>query len=170
MTKRQETGGCWLLCTPTAESIPALRYVSEWGVERIVCIAPGTGDVPDLDLGATSEAVLDAVQRSARSSAPDIVPWTSLAAALGQVRRADRILIVLDESREGPSLMEACRDLPAGRTALLVGPRSGFPASDRQVLGASGLAPRHVTLGPRLFSPEAAACAAVALVQYLSET
>ena len=98
-------------------------------MERIVCIAPGAGDVPDLDLGATSEAVLDAVQRSARSSAPDIVPWASLAAALGQVRRADRILIVLDELREGPSLMEACRDLPAGRTALLVGPRSGFPAS-----------------------------------------
>ena len=170
MTKRQETGGCWLLCTPTAESIPALRYVSEWGVERIVCIAPGTGDIPDLDLGATSEAVLDAVQRSARSSAPDIVPWTSLAAALGQVRRADRILIVLDESREGPSLMEACRDLPAAKTALLVGSRFGFPASDRQVLSASGLEPRHVTLGPRLFSPEAAACAAVALVQRLSET
>ncbi|MCY3856849.1 MAG: hypothetical protein OXF78_11215 [Rhodospirillales bacterium] len=170
MAKGQETSGCWLLCTPTAESIPALRYVSEWGVERIVCIAPGTGDVPDLDLGAAGEAVLDAVQRSARSSAPDIVPWTPLAVALGQVRRADRILIVLDESRETPFLVEACRDLPAGRTALLVGPRSGFPASDRQVLGASGLAPRHVTLGPRLFSPEAAACAAVALVQHLSET
>lgn len=168
MRHLRETGGSWLLCTPTAESGPALGYVTEWGVERIICVTPSMETVPLLDLASTRDAVVEAGQRSSRASLPEIGPWTSLPTALGGVRDADRTLFVLDELRGGPALAEACRGLSAGRIALLVGPRSGFGSAERAVLDATKPATRRVTLGPRLFSPEAAACAAVAVVQHLA--
>ena len=168
MRTLRETGGSWLLCTPTAETVPALRYVTEWGVARILCVAPSTGTVPLPDLAPAREAVAEAARRSARAGPPEVGPWTSLAAALAAVRAAGRALFVLDERPGGAVLAAACRGRPAGRIALLVGPRSGFGARERAVLGAAEPAARHVTLGPRLFSPEAAACAAVAVVHRLA--
>ena len=169
MKQLRETGGSWLLCTPTPESVPVLGYVTEWGVERIICVTASTGTVPLLDLASAQHAVAEAGQRSSRASLPEIGPWTSLPTALGAVREVDRTLFVLDELQEGPDLAEACRGLPAGRIALLVGPRSGFGSRERAVLRAAKPAARHVSLGPRQFSPEAAACAAVVVVQYLAE-
>lgn len=165
----QETGGSWLLWSPTAEAVPALGYVTEWGVERIICLTPSTDTVPLLDLASAQDAVAEAGQRSSRAGLPEVGPWTSLSTALGAVREADRTLFVLDELHGGPALAEACRGLPAGRIALLVGPRSGFGSRERAMLDAANPAARHVTLGPRWFSPEAAACAAVAVVQHLAD-
>ena len=168
MTQLRETGGSWLLWTPTAESVPALRYVTECGVERIICVTPSAETVPVLDLVPARDAVAEAGQRSSRAHLPEIGPWTSLSTALRAVREADRTLFVLDELHGGLVLADACRGLSAGRIALLVGPRSGFGSRERAELGAAKPAARHVTLGPRLFSPEAAACVAVAVVQHLA--
>ncbi len=168
MTKLRETGGSWLLWTPTADSVPALRYVAEWGVERIICVTPSADTVPLLDLATARDALAEAGQRSSRDGSPEIGQWVSLSMALGAVREADRTLFVLDELHGGPVLADACRGLPSGRIALLVGPRAGIGSRERAVLGAAKPAVRHVTLGPRLFSPEAAACAAVAVVQHLA--
>ena len=168
MRKLRATGGSWLLCSPTAESVPALRYVTEWGVERIICVTPSGETAPLLDLASARDAVAEAGLRSSRAGLPEIGGWTSLATALGAVREADRTLFVLDELHGSPVLADACRGLPSGRIALLVGPRSGFGPRARAALGAASPPARHVTLGPRLFSPEAAACAAVAVVQHLA--
>ncbi len=168
MTKLRETGGSWLLCTPTVESVPALQYVTEWGVERIICVTPSVEAVPLLDLASTRDAIADSGQRSSRADPPEIGPWMSLSTALGAVREAERTLFVLDELHRGLALAEACRGLPSGRIALLVGPRAGFGSRERSMLGAAKPPARHVTLGPRQFSPEAAACAAVAVVQHLA--
>ncbi len=167
MAKLRETGGSWLLWTPTAGSLPAVRYVTEWGAGRIICIAPPAGSPPPPEAAAVQEAVAQAGKQSARAAPPDLVFCAGLAEALAQVGQAGRDLYVLDELQEGPGLAAASRAVSADRVALLVGPRSGFRDSDRVLFGRMTPPPRHVSLGPRLFSPDAAACAAVALVQQL---
>ena len=91
-----------------------------------------------------------------------------MSTAFHEVGAAGQTLLVLDELSEGPSLAAVCCDLPATRTALLVGPRTGFDPVDRKALQKADLPLCRVTLGPRLVSPEAAACAAVAVVQQLA--
>lgn len=168
MATLREIGGTWLLFTPTPESIPVLTYASEWGAERIIPVRTSAVAGEMLDLREAAEALATSARRSGRSASPDLAPWTSLLAALQEVGVTDRILLVLDELCIGPCLATACRDLPATRTALLVGPRLGFDPVDRKALLETELPLRRVTLGPRLMSPEAAACAAVAVVQQLA--
>ncbi len=168
MPKMQETRGAWLLFTPTAESAPVLQFAAELGIERIIPVRPSSGSVQGLEDRMAHAAIATGTQRSRRASAPEYAPWSPLSDALAQVRATGRVVLVMNESRSDVSLVEACSGLSAAETALLVGPRHGFAERDQHVFDTLGDDLRHVSLGPRLVSPEAAAMAAVSVVHQIA--
>jgi 16S rRNA (uracil1498-N3)-methyltransferase len=106
---------------------------------------------------------IEAAEQCERLSVPEVRDPLSLDALLADWPEGRR-LILLDEGGGGRPIAEALDDLPAGPTALLVGPEGGFAKTELDALRALSFAV-PVGLGPRILRADTAVVAALSCYQ-----
>jgi 16S rRNA (uracil1498-N3)-methyltransferase len=117
----------------------------------------------------------EAAEQSGRLSVPTIEELAPLAALL-EHWPADRRLMFCDEAGDNAGeewgggagraapVLDALRDKPQGKWAILIGPEGGFSPAERARLRECAFV-TPVTLGPRILKADTAALAALALWQ-----
>ena len=149
-----------LIKRPRLETVT--EKAAELGAARVRLVItersqPGGGRVDRLAAIAT-----EAAEQTGRLDVPVIEgPWP-LAEALAGL--GDRRLLFCDEAGDAPPVLNALRDAPGGRWAILIGPEGGFSPAERAAVRAVPTA-TPVTLGPRILRADTAAIAALALWQ-----
>lgn len=108
----------------------------------------------------------EAAEQCGRLTLPGVAPAAPLHAVLDAWDATP--LLVGDERRESPPLVEAARSLPeGGGWAWLVGPEGGFERAELDDLRRRAFV-STVTLGPRILRAETAAVAGLAVLQALA--
>jgi 16S rRNA (uracil1498-N3)-methyltransferase len=135
----------------------------EMGAGRLRPVITRYTQVHRVNLDRMHANAIEAAEQCGILAVPASDPPEKLETVLTNWNPARR-LIFCDESAAGSNPAEALRSLPAGPSAVLIGPEGGFSAEERDDL----LSRPYVTalsLGPRILRADTAAVAALALVQ-----
>lgn len=155
----------WLLFAPIkrARLDWLVEKATELGASALLPVWTARTQVERLNVERLQAHAVAAAEQSERLSVPDLRPPESLDRVLACWPPGKR-LIVCDETGAGAPIGKALAQLPAGPTALLVGPEGGFNQSELDALGKLSFVSR-VGLGPRVLRAETAAVAALAIFQ-----
>ena len=157
--------GVWLLFAP----IKRVRLdwlvekATELGASALLPVWTARTQVERLNIERLRLRAIAGAEQSERLSVPELRPPEPLDTVLA-CWPPGRRLIVCDETGVGAPIGEALAQLPAGPTALLVGPEGGFDQSELDALGKLSFVSR-VGLGPRVLRAETAAVAVLAVFQ-----
>jgi 16S rRNA (uracil1498-N3)-methyltransferase len=155
----------WLIFAPIkrARLEWLVEKATELGASALLPVWTARTQVERLNLERLRAHAVAAAEQSERLSVPELRPPEGLDRVLACWSLGKR-LIVCDETGAGAPIGEALAQLPAGPTALLVGPEGGFNQSELDALGKLSFVSR-VGLGPRVLRAETAAVAALAIFQ-----
>jgi 16S rRNA (uracil1498-N3)-methyltransferase len=158
----------WLLFAPIkrARLDWLVEKATELGVSMLLPVWTARTQTERLNLQRLHAHAIEAAEQSGRLSVPEL----RSPEALGRVLAGwpgERRLIVCDESGAGEPIGDTAARLPAGPTALLVGPEGGFDQTELDALSKLSFVSR-VGLGPRVLRAETAAVAALAIFQAIA--
>ena len=134
----------------------AIQKAVELGVKRIMpvvterCNVQLSGDRAEKRINHWQGVIISACEQSGRSYLPELLPITSIDAALENVNDPEAI-------KSFSSIKKA------QQIALLIGPEGGL--SEIEVQRANDAGFTGITLGPRILRTETASAAALAMVQ-----
>lgn len=164
-----QSGKLWLLFAPLkrARLDWLIEKATELGVETLQPVWTERTQPDRVNRERLRAIAIAAAEQSERLDIPEIRDPADLPVLL-RGWRAERRLLVCDESGGGVPIAAALADLPAGReTAVLVGPEGGFSETELDALGKLPIVTR-VGLGPRVLRAETAAIAALAVLQAIA--
>ena len=158
----------WLLFAPIkrARLDWLVEKATELGASTLFPVWTARTQAERLNLERLRARGTEAAEQSERLSVPEL----RQPEALDRVMAAwpeERRLIVCDESGAGEPIGDAVPRLPAGPTALLVGPEGGFDQTELDALSKLSFVSR-IGLGPRVLRAETAAVAALAVFQAIA--
>lgn len=141
----------------------AIQKAVELGVKRIMpvvterCNVQLSGDRAEKRINHWQGVIISACEQSGRSYLPDLLPITSIDAALENVNDACKLVLDPEAIKSFSSVKKA------DQIALLIGPEGGL--SETEVQRANDVGFTGITLGPRILRTETASAAALAMVQ-----
>jgi len=141
----------------------AIQKAVELGVKRIMpvvterCNVQLSGDRAEKRLNHWQGVIISACEQSGRSYLPELLPITSIDAALENVNDACKLVLDPEAIKSFSSVKKA------DQIALLIGPEGGL--SETEVQRANDVGFTGITLGPRILRTETASAAALAMVQ-----
>jgi 16S rRNA (uracil1498-N3)-methyltransferase len=158
----------WLLFAPIKRARVdwLVEKATELGASTLFPVWTARTQAERLNLERLRARGTEAAEQSERLSVPEL----RQPEALDRVMAAwpeERRLIVCDESGAGEPIGDAVPRLPAGPTALLVGPEGGFDQTELDALSKLSFVSR-IGLGPRVLRAETAAVAALAVFQAIA--
>ena len=155
----------WLLAAPLKKDRTDLvaEKSAELGVSRLWPVFTRRTNAGRVNTDRLAAHLMEASEQCERLTVPELAEPAALDKVLARWPE-DRVLLFLDESGDGPALVDVLKDVGAARLALLVGPEGGFAPEERRMLAEKPFA-RAVGLGPRILRAETAAIAALAVVQ-----
>ncbi len=141
----------------------AIQKAVELGVKRIMpvvterCNVQLSGDRAEKRINHWQGVIISACEQSGRSYLPELLPITSIDAALENVNDACKLVLDPEAIKSFSSVKKA------DQIALLIGPEGGL--SETEVQRANDVGFTGITLGPRILRTETASAAALAMVQ-----
>jgi 16S rRNA (uracil1498-N3)-methyltransferase len=158
----------WLLFAPIKRTRLdwLVEKATELGASTLLPVWTARTQAERLNLERLRAHAIEAAEQSERLSVPELQSPETLGRVLAAWPEGRR-LIVCDESGAGEPIGEAAARLPAGPTALLVGPEGGFDQTELDALSKLSFVSR-VGLGPRVLRAETAAVAALAIFQAIA--
>ena len=141
----------------------AIQKAVELGVKRIMpvvterCNVQLSGDRAEKRINHWQGVIISACEQSGRSYLPELLPITSIDAALEKVNDACKLVLDPEAIKSFSSVKKA------QQIALLIGPEGGL--SETEVKRANDAGFTGITLGPRILRTETASAAALAMVQ-----
>jgi 16S rRNA (uracil1498-N3)-methyltransferase len=141
----------------------AIQKAVELGVKRIMpvvterCNVQLSGDRAEKRINHWQGVIISACEQSGRSYLPELLPITSIDAALENVNDACKLVLDPEAIKSFSSVKKA------QQIALLIGPEGGL--SETEVQRANDVGFTGITLGPRILRTETASAAALAMVQ-----
>lgn len=167
----------WLLFAAVKRDAVDLiaEKATELGASRLQPILTERTNAARVNEERLAAIATEAAEQCGRLSVPEVVPLRRLTALI-DAWPGDRQLMFCDEAgdasaeewggsegRAAPAL-DALRNAPAGKWAILIGPEGGFSPAERERLRAAPFV-TPVTLGPRILRADTAAFAALTLWQ-----
>ena len=158
----------WLLFAPIkrARLDWLVEKATELGASVLLPVWTARTQAERINLERLRVHAVEAAEQSQRLSVPELRSPEALDRLLSAWPEQRR-LIVCDESGAGEPIGDAVPRLPAGPTALLVGPEGGFDQRELDALGKLSFVSR-IGLGPRVLRADTAALAALAVFQAIA--
>jgi len=154
----------WLLFAPIRKERMAfvVEKATELGAAKIIPVQTAyTNNGDRVRLEKLQAQVVEATEQCGGTYVPEVAAPMKLKQAF-QDWPADRALYFCDEVLIGNATPFS--DMPAGPSAILIGPEGGFSPDERAMIRALPFA-HPISLGPRILRAETAAIAALTLWQ-----
>ncbi len=139
-----------------------VQKAAEMGVARLQPVLTQHTMAERVNLDRMRANAIEAAEQCGIMHIPDVREPMKLDAVLG-AWDTSRTLIFCDEAADVANPIEAMRDLPGSKLAVLVGPEGGFSEGEQKLLRGKPYT-RAISLGPRILRADTAAVAALALV------